>query len=164
MFLMSVNLSVAICNSLMFQALSGAWLLWSHYADAEPIETSSLLVCICGSIVLGFLYYLAMSFSYRHTQYNFTDSGSLRYSSEYAPIPVSIPVRYIMKVQPIVVRRFFQPDRVGLRLLLGGPFAYWPFPIIIFTSDEEKLISELKSRNPDVLTTEEVEMLSFKSA
>lgn len=148
----------------MFQALSGAWLLWSYYADGEPIVASLLLVCVCCSWILGLLYYLGMEFSYRCNQFKFTDKGCLRYSSEYAPIPVSIPIKYIMKVQPIVVRRFFMPDREGLRLLLGGPFAYWPFPVIVFTPDEEEFISELKRRNPDVLITEEVAMMSFKSA
>lgn len=163
-FFMSVYLLTAINNALLFQTIMGAWALWDYYAYAEPIEAWTLFALVGGTIVLTCLNYLLIRVSYQYNRFHFTGNNRFVYHSEYAPIPFSIPVSMILKIQPVVIRRFLLPERVGLRLSLGGWYAYWPFPVIVYPENEDAFIREMKERNPVILISDEVLTVSFKSA
>lgn len=163
-FFMSVYLLTAIINALLFMTLMGTWVLWDYYAYAEPIGIWTVFALVGGTIVLACLNYLLIRVSYQYNRFRFTDNNLFVYQSEYAPIPFSIPVAKILKIQPVVISRFYLPERVGLRLSLGGKYAYWPFPVIVYPENEDAFIKEMKERNPNLLVSDEVRMVSFRTA
>lgn len=161
---MLVYFCFAISNALLFQTLVGAWLLWSYYLYAEPIGKWTIFALVVGTILLACLNYFAIRISYKYNRYHLTDDNRFIYQSEYAVIPLSIPISDILKIQPVAIRRFYLPERVGLRLSLGGKYAYWPFPVIVYPDDEYAFIQDIKERNPNILVSDEVRMVSFRTA
>lgn len=161
---MSPYVLTALINALLFQTIMGAWALCDYYFYAEPLTFELLIEFVLGACLIFVLHYIIVKARLEHSKYRFTDDHRLVCHSVYAPFPIKIPTHHILKLQPVVVRAFLLPERVMFRLMLGGKYAYLPISLIVYPESEDKFICELKENNPNILVSEEVKNVSFKSA
>lgn len=142
---------VCILYTLLFSAILGSWILWNGIVNLDI-----MLLFVFGVFIFGVIVYLRLMHAYKWSSYRFTDDMRLICINEYSPIPLSIPIQHILKVQPVWIYRPFLWGKFGLRLYLGGKYAYWPYPVVICPENEILFIEELRKRNPNILTSEEV--------